>query len=29
MDFSAGVDDVICTRKIDIDQLQGGSRGRY
>ena len=27
MDFSAGVHDVICTRKINIDR--GGSRGQY
>ena len=27
MDFSAGVHDVICTRKIYIDR--GGSRGQY
>ena len=27
MDFSTGVHDVICTRKIDIDR--GGSRGQY
>ena len=27
MDFSAGVHDVICTRKIHIDR--GGSRGQY
>ena len=27
MDFSAGVHDVMCTRKINIDR--GGSRGQY
>ena len=27
MDFSAGVHDVICTRKFNIDR--GGSRGQY
>ena len=27
MDFSAGVHDVICTRKLNNDR--GGSRGQY